>query len=522
MTEPAIPRSYWLLLAGAALLGIFSQSWNTPLFDLDEGAFSEATLEMLHSGNYLTTTLDGEPRYDKPILIYWLQAASVSTLGTGEFAFRLPSMLCASLWMLATFGFARRHAGGARAGLFAASAVALGLMSSVIAHAAIADALLDLVLALACFDLWRFLDSGRAAPLRRTYLWAGLGFLAKGPIAILLPAATGLLFCVWRRRWRDLLRAALDPVGWLVLLCVVAAWLIPLWHYGHGAFLEHFLLQQNLGRFQTTLQGHGGHFWYYLVWLPVIVLPFSSLLPRALAPAVSASRTPLQGYLLIWFGAAFLVMSASATQLPHYLLYGCPGLFVLFGQFCDRAPARWLALLPPLALAGVLAALPWLLPLLPIPPQHALESDVVRLAERHLGGVYRLVAFANLCVVLVLLIWPKLPSWRALLAAAFAQGIAVWFGVVPVLAAAQQMPVKQAALRARDMGLPTVTYDTFMPSFSVYRGAPTPHRLPRPGELVFVRRDRVGALTHALGGAWLAREYEGGAVALYLYPATVH
>jgi len=51
------------------------------LFNLDEGAFGEATREMVASGNYLTTYLNGELRFDKPILIYWFQSLSVRFLG---------------------------------------------------------------------------------------------------------------------------------------------------------------------------------------------------------------------------------------------------------------------------------------------------------------------------------------------------------------------------------------------------------------------------------------------------------
>ena len=40
-------------------------------FDLDEGAFLEATRELIDGGHWAATTLDGEPRYDKPILSYW-------------------------------------------------------------------------------------------------------------------------------------------------------------------------------------------------------------------------------------------------------------------------------------------------------------------------------------------------------------------------------------------------------------------------------------------------------------------
>jgi 4-amino-4-deoxy-L-arabinose transferase-like glycosyltransferase len=61
MTSP------WLL-AGVVLLSFFWQLGAIPLYDLDEGAFTEATREMLESGNYITPHKNGEPRYDKPIL----------------------------------------------------------------------------------------------------------------------------------------------------------------------------------------------------------------------------------------------------------------------------------------------------------------------------------------------------------------------------------------------------------------------------------------------------------------------
>ena len=58
--------SRWIL-AAAVLLAFFWQLGAVPLYDLDEGAFTEATREMLSSGTYITPHKDGEPRYDKPV-----------------------------------------------------------------------------------------------------------------------------------------------------------------------------------------------------------------------------------------------------------------------------------------------------------------------------------------------------------------------------------------------------------------------------------------------------------------------
>src|SRR4051812_39793088 len=88
--------------AVAGLASFFWMLGSAPLFDVDEGAFSQATLEMFQRGDFLSTYLNGEPRYDKPILVYWLQAAGVALLGPTEWAFRLPSALCATAWAALT------------------------------------------------------------------------------------------------------------------------------------------------------------------------------------------------------------------------------------------------------------------------------------------------------------------------------------------------------------------------------------------------------------------------------------
>src|SRR4051794_41411660 len=92
----ATRRIAWAL---ALALPLLWQLGGVPLFDVDEGAFSEATREMLASGDWGHTTLNGAARFDKPIGVYWLQAASVHAFGLNEFALRLPSAL--SIWAMA-------------------------------------------------------------------------------------------------------------------------------------------------------------------------------------------------------------------------------------------------------------------------------------------------------------------------------------------------------------------------------------------------------------------------------------
>ncbi|HEX7381216.1 MAG TPA: glycosyltransferase family 39 protein [Nevskiaceae bacterium] len=508
------PWNWWLLLAAAAFIGFASNIWNTPLFDLDEGAFSEATLEMIRSGNWLTTTLNGVPRYAKPILTYWLQGASVEIFGVHTFAFRLPSVLCACLWMLAVWRFSRSHLPNPRGALVAALVVPLGLMSGIIGHAAIADAALNLFLALTLFDVYRYFERPARAPMLRVYLWMGLGLLTKGPVAVVLPLVAGTLFFLWQRRGRDWLRALLFIPGWCLTLAILAVWLVPLYLHGDGGFLAHFILGQNVDRYTSTMQGHGGRLWYYFLWFPLILLPFTALVVPAFRHGIRRSADPLDAWLLLWFAVTFVIFTFSSTQLPHYLLYGCSGLFVLLGKYHERAPAKLWTLLGALLLALLYAALPWILPHVPVPPRRAFAAGVIALAERSFQPLYYALAFANLALVVALIAWRGLAAWRALLIAAFAQAVVLWWAVVPLVAAAQQAPIREAAAIAHRLDQPTVSFHTHLPSFSVYRGAATRDGLPAEGGLVFLSKDQLPALRRALPHADLVTIYETGGVVL--------
>ena len=147
----ALLRNGYVLVAGICLVCFFYSLGLSPLFDLDEGAFSEATREMLERGDFVTTYLNGTPRFDKPILIYWLQAFSVSLFGLQEWALRLPSALAASLWTLAVFSFTRPRF-GQTAAVAAAAMTASALAVTVIGRAATADAVFNLLVALSMFD----------------------------------------------------------------------------------------------------------------------------------------------------------------------------------------------------------------------------------------------------------------------------------------------------------------------------------------------------------------------------------
>ena len=243
------------LLCTAPLVWLLAGTASTWLFDVDEGAFSEATREMIVSGDWGHTTLQGVNRFDKPIGVYWLQAASVQIFGLHEWALRLPSVLACWLSALALGRFAWQL-WGLPAGVMAVLIHSTSIGPWVMAHAATADAVLGMWLVLSALDLCRFLVHGQPAHLRRVALWTGLGMLTKGPVAILIPAATLLLWCLQQRSAKALLASLRDGPAWLIFLAVCLPWYsYALWRHG-DEFIQGFFVRHNLSRFDGVKFGH--------------------------------------------------------------------------------------------------------------------------------------------------------------------------------------------------------------------------------------------------------------------------
>ena len=283
-------RAAWLVLAFALAAIFFWPLGAAPLFDVDEGAFAEATREMIASGDWLHTTLNGADRFDKPILVYWLQAASLLVLGKSDAAVRLPSAICGVLWCVAVARFALPRF-GARAAWIAAAILGTSVGVIAIGRAATADALLNLLLALTAFDLWRHVETRAKAPLRWAALWAALGILDKGPIALLVPGGAIVVWAIVSREWKPILRAVSDPLAWLILVGIAAPWYVYALHRHGQAFVDGFVMKHNVGRFTGTLEGHAGGPFYYAIALPLIAFALDAAPDRPAA----AHQAPLAG-----------------------------------------------------------------------------------------------------------------------------------------------------------------------------------------------------------------------------------
>jgi 4-amino-4-deoxy-L-arabinose transferase-like glycosyltransferase len=407
---------YLLLIAVTGLL--FLPNLGGPsLWDIDEGNNLECAREMLDAGNWVIPYFNYTFRVDKPALLYWLQIWCYQLFGVGEFAGRLPSALAALVTVLLVYEMGRRFF-NASTSLLAGIILASSPLFCAAAHFANPDALLNACTVATLFFFWQAFRWGRGLWFVPAGLAAGLGMLAKGPVAVVLPLGVCLLFLTWSRRLGLLWDRRL---AWACLACALV--FVP-W-YGwvgadtRGEFLRGFFLKHNVDRYLSTMEGHGGGLYYYPMALLVGLAPWSAFfVPTVWYALGRAGRTdadlPLKGdglppayrFLWCWLAVYLFFFSLSGTKLPNYILPAYAPLALLTARWFDR----WRC--------GAIQPRNWMLPAGLV--LFALMGLAVAIGLAAADGSLGWLSFRNYCL-------PGVGNWAGLgLLPVFAAAIAWW------------------------------------------------------------------------------------------------
>lgn len=325
-------------LLALAFIMLAPGTGSLPLQDRDEPRFAQAAREMMERRDAVVPTFNGDYRFDKPPLIYWMMIGAYAAGGVAEWTARAPSILCAFLLAWLTWRTGARWF-TPRAGLLA------GVMTlthfQIIQHgrAAVADMPMILAVLVAQIVLFERLMETPDRPAPRGWFWwlyaaFGLGFLAKGPVAVLIPLLTIPVY--WLIAGRPALRLArLKPfAGLLMVLIIIGAWGIPALIATNGEFARIGLGKHVVARGMESFEGHGAPFFFYLLSAPISLFPWSRFLPVGIA-GVWRERDPATRFLAAWIVVTFVLFSLYATKLPHYVMPCYPAIFLLLGRALD-------------------------------------------------------------------------------------------------------------------------------------------------------------------------------------------
>ncbi len=338
------------------------------LVGADEPRYAQIAREMLQRRDWVTPVLYGHPWLEKPPLYYWCAMVSYkATGGVSDWAARLPSAILCSLMIFFTYVWARHFRRGMQldaALITTASAIFIGFGRS-----ASTDMPLTAMFTVAMLCWYGWYSNQNRGWLLGFYLFAGLGTLAKGPVAILLAGLIIMIFAALRRDARLILRT-LWPAGILLFLAVTLPWFIAV-QRANPEFFRTFFLQHNLERFSSNLYHHPQPFWFYLPVALLALVPWTVFVIAALVDAIrdwrfSVQQPPgsedLRTYLTIWFLLPIVFFSLSQSKLPGYILPAIPAGTILLANFVWRReqvgekPSTWIGLLHALLSAAMLVA----------------------------------------------------------------------------------------------------------------------------------------------------------------------
>ncbi len=342
--------------------------WNlgaTGLIDETEPLFAEAARQMTVTGDWITPYFNGETRFDKPPLVYWLMAIFYQLIGVNEWSVRLPSALAAialtilSFFVLKNFGFATPSASHPDqisapkvqrqlwiSAWIGSSLVALNLQTLLWSHQGVSDMLLSgcMGTALLCF-FWGYTQSQNLTsnqsqfnlftPITNRwylafYILTSLAVLTKGPVGIVIPSLIILAFLFYAGNWQTVLFKEMGIVwGTLLFLIMTVPWYILVIQQNGQAYINSFFGYHNFERFTGVVNGHSAPWYFYFLIVLGMFAPWSMYLPLSFIRLRFWRRKfwqqqPRNGqfglFAFFWLSIIFVFFTIAVTKLPSYTL----------------------------------------------------------------------------------------------------------------------------------------------------------------------------------------------------------
>ncbi len=225
----ALKNNHILLLI-VTCFAIFFVNLDTLYVNIMEARNFTTAREMLNDGNWLLTTLNGEPRYQKPPLPTWITAFSAAIFGLKSLmALRIPAALMALLLALFSYKFSIRLTASK---IYAFIATLILVTSFYIVFAGRNgqwDIFTHAFMMVCIYQLYLFFTSEK-----KKYQYAliaalffGFSFMSKGPVslyALLLPflISFGIVY-----KYKNLKAKLLPLFLFLIVSLLLSGW----WHW---------------------------------------------------------------------------------------------------------------------------------------------------------------------------------------------------------------------------------------------------------------------------------------------------
>jgi 4-amino-4-deoxy-L-arabinose transferase-like glycosyltransferase len=302
---------------------------------------------------------DGSPA-TKPPLYNWLAAIDVLVAGTtNDFTLKLPSLIAGLITLLLTWDFGKRVT-TRRAALYACLLLICSTMFSKQIYFARTDMLLTATIVAQIWAAVRFEEDPRDRWLHLFRLGGALGFLTKGPIALLIPLIVLGTWWWWNGTLRERMRQMRIGRGIVIALIPFAIWFGAALLQEGRAVWNQLVVAETVDRFSagSSKAKEHRHVLYYIPHLLVRMAPASLFAAIPLARLRGSKEKWVLAAL--WVLATLVFLSIIPSKRADRLFPLFPALCILAGyaldQFSRAAAVVSVVVGSGFAIAGALAA----------------------------------------------------------------------------------------------------------------------------------------------------------------------
>ncbi len=277
--------------------------------------------EMIHDGNWLLTTLNAEPRYQKPPLPTWLTAFSALLFGLKNlFALRLPAALSALLLVLVTYAFSKKLTGNKQFSLIGSLILSTSFYIVFAGRNGQWDIFTHAFMMVSIYQLFLFFTQSQKGYQHALLagLFLGMSFMSKGPVSLyalwlpfLIAFGAVYTFNKSKNKWIPLLLFILTSI-------IVSGW----WHayvYIFDAQAAVEITQKEASNWSSYNVKPFYYYWSFFTQSGIWTIPaFIGLLYPYLKNRVFDKKA--YTFTFIWTMSAVVLLSLIPEKKARYLL----------------------------------------------------------------------------------------------------------------------------------------------------------------------------------------------------------
>ncbi|MEE2695266.1 MAG: glycosyltransferase family 39 protein [Pseudomonadota bacterium] len=309
--------------------------------DRDEARFATASKTMLLNDEFIDIRMGDEPRYKKPIGIYWAQIFSNHIFGSPPYdeiwIYRLPSIFGIFFCLILSFFFIKRTH-NENVAFLSVFFLIFSILTISEAHQAKTDGLLFLTISFCNLVIYQTINKKKISKNLMYLFWVSLaiGILLKGPIILIFTFLPLLIFSIITKK--NYFKSLSSFSSIMLFFLISVPWFVLITIKSKGLFWQESIGNDLFNKIKSGQESHGFLPGYYSVLIFLFFWPGSIFLYSLVneiklkfKEIIFKDESTL--FLILNFIVPFIFYELIPTKLPHYIFPSYLALSILISNY---------------------------------------------------------------------------------------------------------------------------------------------------------------------------------------------